>query len=163
MHAAILTLMLVTGDVPCEYCAANRAGHVACETCGGHACGGSCGQRHGGLHGRRDHGRRDHGRHVLGHYGVPKSYLYARPFDYRNLFDYPWHASRFVPTVPYGAAAPFGPGPGPYPGKGIVVPPHLEQQPFQNSPDPRQEFFLRESRSAARAVSGRVSSVLWQR
>ena len=127
MHAAVLTILLVagaSGDVPGSS-GTSSAGYQdsgsggGCSNCGGAGESGGCGERFscGGLFGG---GNGEYGsccnenmpqdcynysygcypgndRRVHRYPAFHGSY-YRKPPNYRNLFDYPWHADLHEPT-----------------------------------------------------------------
>jgi hypothetical protein len=99
------------------HCGTNHA--AGCEACQGstHAAGGAAGWTY--------HARRHH---WMGGHPV----LYARPWQYRLLFDYPWHE----PVVPHGA--PTHPYPHDVP-RAMPLPPSVDLTPRVDSLSPSIE------------------------
>lgn len=119
MYAATLAIMLVSvSAAPAEYQDGyqNGADAAACECDECSECGCQNGGGHFGRHGRRDRsvgracgpmpqtcyaprygcypGNNRHMHRYPAFHGV----YYRRPYNYRNLYDYPWHAELHEPT-----------------------------------------------------------------
>jgi len=115
MQALAVALILVTGgqfeegEGDTYGAAADEAcqcGEAGCDSCGH-------GYRRGGKFGNRGQGRRrqmpqtcynpsygcypGNNRHIH-RYPAFHGVYYRRPYNYRNLFDYPWHAELHEPT-----------------------------------------------------------------
>ncbi len=96
-------------------------GEHACNACGGSGCN-LCGGRTGKLANRKAYamGFREmpqscyqphYGCYPAGsrwthRYPAFHGYYYRRPYNYRNLFDYPWHARLYEPTSLYSYHVP---------------------------------------------------------
>jgi hypothetical protein len=112
MHAVLLSLVLLgANDLHATGTVVAGIGH------GGHAAGGACGEGGGGGGLRSGYGARGSRRGGMPqscydpHYGCyagndrrvqryPAFHgtYYRTPYNYRNLFDYPWHADLHEPT-----------------------------------------------------------------
>ncbi|WP_425616883.1 hypothetical protein NA78x_000544 [Anatilimnocola sp. NA78] len=102
MHAVLLTVLALTGGdgVYSDYNVAPAGHHGDCASCGGGSGHGHYKQPHWmmpqscynpkyGCYGADRH---------MNRYPAFHGTYYRRPYNYRNVFDYPWHAELHEPT-----------------------------------------------------------------
>ncbi len=151
MHAALLTLLVVVGQNQADLApvaehsitVAGNASYVPCEACSTGRC--RVHRRHPMYEYVRDqwgpmpqtcyaprYGCYPGNDRHMHRYPAFHGTYYRTPYNYRNVFDYPWHAAPHEPVgyftrvteVPMGTETEYGaPTAAPFPGQPQVAPP----------------------------------------
>jgi hypothetical protein len=180
MHAVLLTLIALGGGADLAsgritqstadiYSASAMGGGGygydggGCSTCGGGGCGAGGLNKGGHLGGWFGHmpqtcyspryGCYYGGNRHMNRYPAFHGTFYRRPYNYRNLFDYPWHAEMHEPTSLFSYNVQ---GEGAAPGGSVG---DIPQPPAPVAPSPEFESALRRQKAAEQAAQGDAAAV----